>query len=239
MSESFRELHFQEIDSTSSYIKREYLNLNNFTFVSSDYQTNGKGRLDRQWISGRNTNLLFSLLIKDPLLVDKYASLSIASAVVISKALEGLGLNNISIKWPNDVYVNSKKICGVLLEGSVPNYLCVGIGLNVNQNKFEGVFKHPCTSISLETAEKYNILDLKNLIYRKIYEEFVLIGKGNNKFIEYAKKHNYLKGKKVFAEVNHNIQKIEVIDINDDCSLKVKLNEKIINLNSGEISFHI
>ncbi len=91
----------------------------------------------------------------------------------------------------------------------------------------------------LEMDKIYNILDIKTLIYGKIVDEFGLIGKGNNNFLNYVKSHNYLKGQKVFANIDNKIQEIEVIDINDDCSLKVIYNGKTQNLNSGEITFHI
>ena len=113
---NFHYLHFDEIDSTNNYLKNSYQLLDNFTFVSADYQSKGKGRNDRVWESIKGSNLMFSILIKDPKLIEVSTILSLVTAVEISRLLESYSINNVSIKWPNDVLVNDKKICGILLE---------------------------------------------------------------------------------------------------------------------------
>ena len=133
--------HFKTIDSTSSYLKREYKSLKNFTFVSSDFQTKGRGRNTRSWISDKNTNLLFSFLLKEEKLVDNFASISILSALSVIKVLVKMKINNVSLKWPNDVFINDSKVAGILLEGISENNkldaVIVGIGINVNQTDFD------------------------------------------------------------------------------------------------------
>ena len=105
-------LHFKEIDSTNSYLKNTYRLLDNFTFVSTDYQSKGKGREDRVWQSESGENLMFSFLIKNEELIKKSTILSILTAVEVAKEIEKYGTNQPSIKWPNDVLVNDKKVCG-------------------------------------------------------------------------------------------------------------------------------
>jgi len=238
MASLFNELHFEEIDSTSSYLKREYANLTTFTIVSASYQTNGKGRLDRSWISEKNTNLLFSLLLKEDNLINAFPYLSLASAYVVAEELIKLGLDDVKVKWPNDVYVKGKKICGILLEGSLPTYLVVGIGLNVNQNKFNDDLRHPGTSIKLELGKSVSLNLLSAELYQNLVIEFKKIFQGDLSFLKVVKELDYLKGKEVLAEINNKQQKIKVTEINDDCSLKVVCDGKIMNLSSGEISFH-
>ena len=133
-----KELFFETIDSTNTYLKQNYENLDNFTFVRADLQTSGRGRSSRKWLSKKGDNLLFSLLIKDKELINKYKALSINSAYLVLKILEEYGLKNLSLKWPNDIYVNGNKICGILLESVSKQEiecLIIGIGLNVNQKK--------------------------------------------------------------------------------------------------------
>ena len=84
----FHDIHFDEIDSTNSYLKNSYKLLDNFTFASTDYQSHGKGRGDRVWQSNSGENLMFSFLIKDQSLMKKSAILSIMTAVEIAKELE-------------------------------------------------------------------------------------------------------------------------------------------------------
>ena len=143
-------LHFAETDSTNSYLKNSYKLLNNFTFVSTDYQSAGKGRNDRIWFSNPGENLMFSLLIKDENLLKKFSSLSIISAAIIAELIETLGIIDVSIKWPNDVFIKDKKVCGILLEGQILEYLVIGAGLNVNQKSFPDGLRKPATSLSLE-----------------------------------------------------------------------------------------
>ena len=151
-----RKFHFNELDSTSAFLKRGRFSLRNFTFVSCDFQTNGHGRMGRTWVSPEGENLMFSVLIKDKALVNNFSSLSLCSAVSILKVLQKLELENVSIKWPNDIYVNGKKICGILLESVADNNqmssVIVGIGLNVNTTDFVGEYKTQPTSIALESC---------------------------------------------------------------------------------------
>ena len=116
---NYKSLHFNEIDSTNTYLKNNYLSLDNFTFVSSDYQSNGKGRNDRKWLSDSGENLMFSFLIKDSSLINIAPSLSMMAACEVAKLLEELDIKKVSIKWPNDVLVSDKKICGILLDAKI------------------------------------------------------------------------------------------------------------------------
>ena len=124
-----KHIHFEEIDSTNTYLKKEYQNLDNLTFVTADYQSSGHGRYDRKWSANKGDNVLLSYLIKDKNIIEHFSYMSMFTAVVIIKYLEDKGLTNVSIKWPNDVYVNGKKIAGILLEGNIPNYVVIGVGL--------------------------------------------------------------------------------------------------------------
>lgn len=235
--------HFKTIDSTSSYLKREYKSLKNFTFVSSDYQTKGRGRNTRSWISDKNTNLLFSLLLKEEHLVNNFSSLSILSAISVIKVLERIGVQNLSLKWPNDVFVNDKKVSGILLEGISENgaldAIIIGIGINVNQTNFdEGLLVNP-TSVNIELNKKINLKTFKGKIYKQLLKDITNFINGDNKYITLAKAYNYLKDKEVYVSINNERAKVKVLDINEDNSLKVLFNDKIHNLISDEVTFHL
>lgn len=231
--------HYDKLDSTSTYLKQNYKKYKDLTFLSANYQTKGHGRNNKEWISEYGENLLFSILIKDKTLISKYKNISLASAVCIYKILKELNVKNIAIKWPNDVYVNDKKIAGILLESiSFKNdieALVVGVGLNVNSNKFSIKSLNKPTSIYLETSKKELINDLKNKVYISFLEMFENIKKDDNSYLEIVRKNNYLKDKLVYHVVNDKKIQIKVIDINEDNSLKVKINNDISNLYSGEI----
>lgn len=236
-----KELHFEIIDSTSSYLKRNYLELDNFTFVSASFQQTGRGRMNRTWISSNDENLLFSVLIKDKKLIEKFNYLSISTACIILETLKELGINDTFIKWPNDVYVKDKKICGILLESVSYDLeikaLIIGVGLNINASSFNNL--DTATSLFLETNKRFDIDLIKSKIYEKMSIMFDVLENNYLKYIKIINKYNYLKDKKVYAYIDNEKQLVRVIKINDDGSLKINYNNKEIDINTGEITFHM
>ena len=231
-------IHFDVIDSTNTYLKENYKDLDNFTFVDASFQTSGRGRNNRNWKSEKGENLLFSLLIKDEVLINKFKSLSIISALSV---IETINIDNLSIKWPNDVYYKDNKLVGILLEGVTTNKfecLIIGIGINVNQEEFIGDYKREPTSLYRILNRKVDIDKLKIKVYENIEHNFNLVKKEYD-FYDEISKLDYLKNKDVFADINNEVKHIKVLGINKDYSLKVKTDNKILNLETGEISFHI
>lgn len=235
--------HFKTIDSTSSYLKREYKSLKNFTFVSSDFQTKGRGRNTRSWISDKNTNLLFSFLLKEEELVDNFTSISILSALSVIKVLVKMKINNVSLKWPNDVFINDSKVAGILLEGISENNkldaVIVGIGINVNQTDFDNNLLINPTSVKKEINKKVNLNKFKRKIYQQILKDICDFKKKKHYHISLARSYNYLKDKEVYASINNKRVLVKVLDINEDNSLKVLFTDKIHNLISDEVTFHL
>ena len=232
---AFKHIFFEEIDSTSSYLIKEHNNLENFTFVSTNYQSKGKGREDRQWISAKGANLLFSFLLKDKDLIKEYSSISLCCAFVVASYFIGLGLTEIQIKWPNDVYMNGKKVAGILLEGNVEEYLVVGIGININQDKFPTNLHYPATSLYLETGVKMPINDLKESIFRTLYNELNLKNIKDRRYLKFIQKHDYLKGKDVYVNINKKRIKVQASGIAEDNSLIIDMQGYKQRVISGEI----
>lgn len=233
-------IHFESIDSTNTYLKNNYQNLENFTFVSANNQSQGRGRNNRKWESN-DLNLLFSLLIKESNYFNFINSISIVSAYSVLQVLKEYGLNNLSIKWPNDIYCDGKKICGILLEAISKtdiDCLIIGVGLNVNQKEFAGDYIHEPTSMINQLNREVDIEELKNDIYQKLISNLnSLIN--NYDYYDEIKEYDYLKNKEVYALINNENKLVKVKGINKDYTLCVLTDEKEINLNSGEISFHI
>jgi biotin-[acetyl-CoA-carboxylase] ligase BirA-like protein len=131
-------IDFEEIDSTNLYLKTHYQTLPNYTIVKAKYQTAGIGQFGRIWESNYDENLLFSLLIKKDLpFLMKDANPVFISAILA--LLDELGIDA-EFKYPNDILIGDKKLAGILIEtkysGSNIDYIITGIGLNVNQEKF-------------------------------------------------------------------------------------------------------
>lgn len=221
-------LNFDTLDSTNKYIMEHHDSLEDFTFVSCKFQTAGKGREDRSWLSSKGENILASFLVKNTEFTSKFPLFSICTAVSIMKVLRKIGVENVSIKWPNDVYVNDKKICGILLQGQLPNFFVVGFGINVNQTIFNGEYRTAPTSIAIELKTGQDI----DLIKRKVFKELERMPKHLDEYIKLAQENDYLLGKKI----KYKGQVAECVGISEDCSLKVKINDSIINISSGEMS---
>ena len=229
----FHVVKFKQIDSTNNYLKNSYKLLNNFTFVVADYQSKGKGRNDRVWSSEEGQNLMFSFLIKDQDLLKKFSALSIISAVEVAKLLEEYQIKGVSIKWPNDVLIGDKKVCGILLEGQILEYLVVGIGLNVNQKVFPDGLRRPATSLSLEANEDFNIDELEQKLFSNIVKD--LSNLNEEQCLDYFRSHNFLLNKRVKVLVNDQPFIGEVVGIDDNFFLQIKTSDMLLHIDSGEI----
>jgi len=174
-------IYIEEIDSTNKFLFNKENNQNiNGTVVLAEKQTHGKGRKDRVWYSAPESNLTFSLLInKDKFLLKCTNLINFAVSLAVANAIENLYQLKTEVKWPNDVLINGKKTCGILLEASSQakkiDRLVIGIGINVNQNSFQGVFNYPPTSIRIELGrnverEKFlaEILNLMEELFEKL-----------------------------------------------------------------------
>ena len=226
-------LHFKEIDSTNDYLKNSYQLLNNFTFVSADYQSHGKGRNDRTWISEPGDNLMFSFLIKDEDLLKQPHIISLVVAMEVASLIESYGVKNVSVKWPNDVLVGDKKICGILAEAQIPDYLVVGVGVNINQEKFPKDLRRPATSLSLELKKEASVDEFKEKIIKRIVES--LANLDTAPYLTYYKKHNYLLSKQVRVLFDGNDFIGQVIGIDKFFNLKVYGRDRLMLVDSGEV----
>ncbi len=226
-------VHFKEIDSTNSYLKNTYRLLDDFTFVSTDYQSSGKGRNDRVWESNSGENLMFSFLIKNEELMKLSSILSIMIAVEVAKEIEKYDVHNVRVKWPNDVLINDKKVCGILLEGQVPEYLVIGVGLNVNQKEFPDGLRRPATSLSLELNEDINLDELKERLFKNIVDNF--LNPQTDAYLDYFREHNYLLNKRVRVLINNEPFIGEVVGVDDNFCLQILSSDMILHIDSGEI----
>ena len=134
---------FEEIDSTNLELARQVrLGAQDFSAVIAASQTSGQGRLGRNWDSPPGASLSLSILVSRPF--PEVGWLTLLAALAVKQALEGMGISGPGIKWPNDVQVNEKKICGILAQLLPEGGVVVGIGLNIGR-------QHPeLNAISLE-----------------------------------------------------------------------------------------
>lgn len=151
-------LYFDELDSTNTHLLKESQSEEQGTVVFAEKQNKGRGRFDREWIGNSAQNLYFSILIPaKKKFIDNLNRINLGASLSVANAIETLYTIKTEIKWPNDVLVKRKKICGILMEslssGSAITRIVAGIGVNVNQVIFQGDFALPPTSIKIELGE--------------------------------------------------------------------------------------
>ena len=147
------------IDSTNDFLKGLSAKqiVENYTVITAENQTNGKGQMGAKWVSESGKNLTMSVLIKDFLFnINQIYSLNVAISLSVISALEKYKIPNLTIKWPNDIMSDRKKIGGILIENTIKNeheiISVVGIGLNVNQLNFDALPKASSLAVIMQTS---------------------------------------------------------------------------------------
>ena len=173
-------VHFaREIDSTNLWIKRlAKEGASEGTLALAEFQSAGRGRLGRSWEVPEGTSVMMSILLR-PKFEPQYApTLTLVMGMAVAKAVKSLGFD-VSIKWPNDVVVSHKKICGILTEMGVRDgkidYAVIGVGINVNIKEFPEEMADKATSLYLESGKEFDRSQIPGLVmeaFEKYYEKF-------------------------------------------------------------------
>ena len=163
------------IDSTNDFLKALSASqeLENFTVVTAENQTKGKGQMGAVWNSEKSKNLIMSVFVKDLLLnVEAIYLLNIATSLAIIQVLKDQKINHLKIKWPNDIMSDNFKLAGILIENSFKSdgsiTSIIGVGLNVNQTNFENLPK--ASSMAVVSNSYFDKDQLVELIVNQLKE---------------------------------------------------------------------
>lgn len=148
---------YESVDSTMNVASRNMDTAPDLSVYIADYQSAGRGQRGNRWESAKAENLMFTILMRPGFLKARQQFvISEVSALSVAKYLETKGLS-VKIKWPNDIYVSDRKICGMLIEhtlcGDNLSVSVSGIGININQKEFDSSLPNP-TSLILETGRR-------------------------------------------------------------------------------------
>lgn len=179
-----RILYFDSIDSTNNELKRQAeKQLCHGMVAVAEEQTAGRGRRGHAWISPPGTGIWVSFLLTPDIAPDKASMLTLVAAMAVSKAVSEVTELKAEIKWPNDIVVNKKKVCGMLTELSAEmtkvNYVVIGIGINANTTEFLDDIKDMATSLYLESGKRVNrasVIEAMGRYFEKYYDEFIKAG---------------------------------------------------------------
>ena len=176
---------FDSIDSTNKEAIRRINTAGDFTVLAAVYQTSGRGQKGTSWESSPGKNLTFSIILKpDAIRAENQFIISQIIALGVASYLKKLAIEA-KIKWPNDIYIGDKKICGILIEnfieGANLSASIAGIGLNVNQEIFESDAPNPISVKIITGTEKDLKAELESLVSSiyDIYYSYRSYGSGN------------------------------------------------------------
>lgn len=178
----------EETDSTQDEVRRHFSEYDNLSVVAAIFQTAGRGQRGNTWHSRGGENLTFSMVLRfgeegfPPLPVNRSFLITKAATLAITKYLNEKEIA-CSIKWPNDIYVRNKKICGMLIEntlvtGNIASSI-VGIGLNVNQKEFPPQLLNP-TSMTVLTGKSYDLVAELEILSGYLAESFKIVLNGGD-----------------------------------------------------------
>ncbi|KZX10855.1 biotin--[acetyl-CoA-carboxylase] ligase [Methanobrevibacter oralis] len=234
---------YKEVNSTNTVAK--FLSMNNIengSVIISEKQSNAKGRSGKFWESPLG-GIWLSIVLNPQVEHSKLPFITLATGVAVANALEKIGIDNAEIKWPNDIYINDKKVCGILTEAiaqfnTIENVIIgVGIDANFDYEEFPEVLKEDSTTLKEELGEEVDI----NYLIKIFLEEFEKIGvlftEGEfEKILKEWRKRSYTIGK--IVEVKEPFNKTYdayVIGVDKDGALVVeKIDGTLEKVISGE-----
>ena len=214
-------IKLKEVTSTQTYLidKDDGLSLQEFTTVYTTNQTLGRGQGEHKWESEKDKNISFSFVLRpiflnpsNQYLITKIISLAIADV------LQGYGIDDVKIKWPNDIYVKQNKICGILVQnkiiGNELSAVYVGIGININQKDF--LLAPNPTSFLLEKGRGFDTTQVFNSCMQRIIHKYEDYRKGKLKDLdkEYLEKLLFFKEYHKY-EYDNKVIDAKIIDVNE------------------------
>lgn len=239
-----RREYFSEIDSTNRYLKEQAAaGAPAGTVVIADRQSKGRGRLGRSFFSPEEKGIYMSILLRPELELNRAVHITSMAAVAVARAIERVSGVTAQIKWVNDIFVNQKKVCGILTEAGIHpasetlDYAVLGIGVNVGTMEFPEELKEIATSVSNECGYEVK----KDVLIEEILKEleYWYPSLADAGFLAESKKRSILLGKEirvVDALAEGGSYPAKAVDLDDEGRLIIEKNGVRSVLNSGEVS---
>lgn len=245
-SKNFKITVLKTVTSTNNYLKELATNgAEEGTVVISEEQTAGKGRKGRSFYSPDSSGVYMSLLLKPNINAESAVLLTALTAVAVCEAIEKLSGEKAKIKWVNDIFIDKKKVCGILTEASFGmenyslEYVIIGIGINVflPENQLPEEIKGIVTSIFNDKKE-----DIRNAIIAEVLKNILFYYKKfeNKVFIDEYRSRSLAIGRTVDVIEVAKQYPAKVLDVDDQCRLIIETEDgEQKTIFSGEISIKI
>jgi len=212
--------HFEQLDSTNNYASTiaKLPETQSGTAITADFQLEGRGQRDNKWLAEPGSSFLGTIILKVPFKPEEIFYLSKWASLQVAKTLIQLNIQSVSIKWPNDIFVEGKKIGGILIENSWSDqhlhYSLIGIGLNISNQNIENATCISNHTIEIPTVPSF-LKTLRNLMSSDLFllEEkkwteidshyhHLLFQKGEIKNYKIAKNQSFFSGKIIHVEAD-------------------------------------
>ena len=222
---------FDELESTNNTAFTLALNgAPEGSVVVADHQTRGKGRLKRVWQSPPKCNLYTSIILRPDILPVFAPQITLMSGVAVAELLSEHYSMPATLKWPNDVQIKGKKICGILTEMKVAGdhkveFVIVGIGVNVNMRKehFDEPFREESTSMKEEAGRDISLLDFTVQLYHHLEHWYnIWIERGFAPVRETWLQYSSMSGKRIRMVLHDHVQEGDMLGIDEYGSLLLR-----------------
>jgi BirA family transcriptional regulator, biotin operon repressor / biotin---[acetyl-CoA-carboxylase] ligase len=231
--------HFAELDSTNDQLKR-MVDAPEFTCIIADRQTAGRGRYGRTWHSSPGDGLYLSVLLCPQGPSSKIPSLSLMAGVAVAEVLIARDIAGVDIKWPNDVLVNERKVCGILVEGISSgehhHRIILGIGVNLNHRSFPQKLSATATSLMIETGCPVDIDEFCDQLLERVahwYERWKLSDGIISRFQELS---SYARGRMVIVTLDDEQITGETAGLTETGALRVATSDgRMKQIMAGEV----
>jgi BirA family biotin operon repressor/biotin-[acetyl-CoA-carboxylase] ligase len=238
-------IYYESIGSTNSKAKElAERGEEHGTAIISEEQTTGRGRLGRNWVSPKYKGICMSIILRPNITTQNISQITLIGAAAVQKAISEMGIKA-GIKWPNDIVLSGKKICGILTEmsGEIDhiNYLIMGIGINVNlkEEDIPRDLKNVATSLLIESGKyidrKVLLANVLN-IFEELYCDFILNG-DIKETIEICRDNSILIGSEIQLINRDKVTIAKAINISDSGELVIENHSGNLEyIVSGEVS---
>ena len=209
------------------------------TVVIADSQTKGRGRLQRSWHSPTGSNIYTTVILRPQMDPARAPQISILAGVAVAEVLERYCPDKIKLKWPNDVLLEGKKVCGILSQAKAAvnkvDFIILGIGINVNINQFPQEISNIATSLAIETGREISRQELIIDLYEnmtKWYKQLLQDGFGRIK--EKWLSLSLMIGQTVKVVFQEEVVSGKAIDLDEDGSLILLAEDREFKVSAGD-----
>ena len=240
----WKKTYLTETDSTNRYLKElAAAGAPEGTVIIANRQSAGRGRLGRSFFSPEEKGIYMSILLRPDIELSRSVLITSMAAVAVAKAIEHISGMPAQIKWVNDIFLQKKKVCGILTEAGIDaetaslSYAVLGIGVNVGRMEFPEELKDIATSVSNECGFEVSKEALVDEILKELERWYPTLWDGS--FLEESRKHSILLGKEILvvdALAEGGSYPAKAIDLNEFGNLIIERNGVTEVLNSGEVS---